>query len=100
LTAPPRGLETTLVLASLVPCYHYRLVAMCALVGGGVLRGSGVGVTNPSQDQSPFAVAGVRVALEIPLYRALHLAISADGLAHLTQVAFRINGKTEYTTRA
>ena len=85
-------------LASLVPCYHWRWLATCAVVGGGALFGKGVHITDPTSSQSAFFVAGARLGVEVPLYRFLALSISADALAHLTSVDFHLTDRTPLWT--
>lgn len=65
--------EGSLVLATLVPCVHYRFVLGCAQVSVGALRGAGFGFDQTREDSTFYASAGARLGAELPLGR--HFAV-------------------------
>lgn len=73
-------LGTSLVLAGLVPCAHYRRWALCAMASVGSMRGESRGVARPASDEGFYGNAGLRLALDLPLSRRLALRPELDGL--------------------
>jgi len=67
--------------AWVVPCARRGVVAACALLGAGVLRGTGTEVADARTATSPWLAAGVRAELRLPLSRATALTLRLDGYA-------------------
>ena len=88
--------SSSLVLGTLAPCGHVSIFSGCALAVVGALRGENVGAQ--VRDTTPFAAAGARAGLELPIYGALGVRISADLLATLTRTALSIDDVEVWTT--
>lgn len=63
--------KTMLMHLSLVPCLHWHVIAGCAVVGGGALRGEGEGYFNNEHQFLQYWTVGGRLAVEVPLVRWL-----------------------------
>lgn len=104
-TAPtPSGgeVDAGLVLATLAPCLHLGVAAVCALGSVGVLRGT---ARDPSGSDAAsrrgsqlFVAVGARVAVEIPLHRLLALRLHADGLLPVTRTTVAVGEANVWTT--
>ena len=94
----PGDIRTSLALATLVPCYHYRVLAGCALFGGGALRSSGNAFTDSRNDTTPFFVAGARALLEIPIEGPLFLQLHGDFLVPLSRTTVQVNQSEVWRT--
>ena len=57
--------STSLLVASLVPCVHWRSFAGCGLLTGGALRAAGHGLVDSRQVVDPYFALGARLALEL-----------------------------------
>ena len=75
--------STSLLVASLVPCVHWRMFAGCGLVTGGALRAAGHGLVDSRQVTDPYFAVGARLAAEIRMTGRLYLVAHADGSAPL-----------------
>jgi hypothetical protein len=60
------GIETSLLLAALVPCAHIAFAFGCLEVAGGVLRAEGVNLADAQRVTSPSAWVGGQVGVELP----------------------------------
>jgi len=67
--------------AWVVPCARFRAFAACALLGAGVLRGTGAEVAAARTATSPWLAAGVRAEVRLPLSRSTALTLRLDGYA-------------------
>jgi hypothetical protein len=97
----PAVVASHILVASLVPCGHYSLLAACGVVSLGVLRGSTPDLGG--RDSTFYAAAGARVAAEIPLYgssslQALALRVHADLQAPLTRTTLYVQGVEAWQT--
>ena len=90
--------STSLLVASLVPCIHWRVVAGCGLVTGGALRAAGHGLVDSRQVSDPYVALGARVALEVPVSGKLNLIAHADASAPLITTELRVGGEELWTT--
>ena len=90
--------RATLVVAGLVPCFHLRRLAGCALGYAGVLRGTGSDVSVPRQASTFYAALGARLALAVPLGGIFALDVHLDGLGALTRTTLEIDGVSIWTT--
>ena len=90
--------STSLLVASLVPCIHWRFVAGCGLVTGGALRAAGHGLVDSRQVVDPYVALGARVALEVPVGGKLNLTAHADASAPLITTELRVGGEELWTT--
>jgi hypothetical protein len=88
--------ESHVLLATLVPCGHYDLFSACALLSAGALRGAMPDLGQ--RDTTFYAAAGVRAALEIPLYDALFGRVHADLQAPLTRTTLSLAGVEAWRT--
>jgi hypothetical protein len=92
------GVETTLLLASIVPCVHHHSWMGCALVSAGALRGVGKEVDVPRKETTAYVAMGARLGAEIPLTYVLALQIHLDVLAPLIRTTLRLNDADAWTT--
>ena len=92
------AVQSSLLLATLVPCLHRSVVFGCALVSLGALDGEGLGVSHPDRATTVYANAGARAGLEVPVVRFVSARLSADGAATLTQTTLHLNGAAAWTT--
>jgi hypothetical protein len=90
--------ESSLLLATLVPCAHYRFLMGCALVSAGALQGASANVAMPRHDSTPYAGAGARLGAELRVHRFLFLRLHVDVLTTLTRTTLQINGQDAWTT--
>jgi hypothetical protein len=90
--------STSLLVASLLPCIHWRVVAGCGLVTGGALRAAGHGLVDSRQVDDPYVALGARVALEVPIGGKLNLTAHADASAPLITTELRVGGEELWTT--
>jgi hypothetical protein len=93
-----RGVESSLLLATLAPCAHRARYYGCALVSAGTLLGRGLGVDSPLRDRTFYAAAGLRLGVEVPLTPEIGLLAQADALGTLRQTTLQINGREVWTT--
>ena len=92
--------SAALLVASLVPCAHWRSFAACALATAGVLRAAGHGLVDARQSTDPWLALGARVAADLPLSGRLALTAHADAVAPLVQTALKVGGAAVWTTPA
>jgi hypothetical protein len=69
--------------ASLVPCLRHKIASLCALIGLGNERVAAPDVGLSLSDL--WAGFGLRVALDLPLYRVLGVRLHADVVAPVTR---------------
>jgi len=94
----PGSIQTSLMLASLVPCYHYSVLAGCALLGAGALRSHGRSFDDSRDATTAVFVAGARLAVEVPLDGVLFLHFHSDLLAALSQTSVQVNQSEVWET--
>ena len=89
--------SSSLLMAGGVGCLHIRSVFGCGLFYVGALRGAGHGIAQPEQTTLPYAAAGARLGVEIPLFSVLSMRLSGDLLATLTRITLQeTDGPTAY----
>jgi hypothetical protein len=101
-------LRTSALLASLVPCGHWRWLFGCGVVAVGVLRAEGIAgphLTQPHADSGTYGAVGLRAGVEWPLPGASWLALRASADALVTIQPRRVlvttqNEITKVTTQA
>jgi hypothetical protein len=81
------------VLGSAVPCLHQGPLLACGVLSAGPLRGEGA-----SSATTIFAAVGGRAGAEIPLGRALALALSVEADVSLTPTSLRRGGAEVFHT--
>ena len=91
-------IETGLLGAALLPCFHVWWVELCGVGFVGAIRGASTGIAEPRLDSHVFGAAGGRAGIAIPLWRALALHVRADVLAPLTRITFTVNDLPDWTT--
>lgn len=69
---------TTLMSASLLPCFHRRWLAVCGVLTAGAIRGQPRGLVNPKIETLPYLAGGVRVGAEIELTAEFSLRVHGD----------------------
>jgi hypothetical protein len=90
--------STSLLVASLVPCVHWRFVAGCGLLTGGALRAAGHGLVDSRQVTDPYIAVGARVALDIRIVGKLYLIAHGDVSAPLVATELQVGGEELWTT--
>jgi hypothetical protein len=81
-----------------VPCLHGGPFAACALVGAGMIRGSGEGVPGARTGADLWAVLGLRAAYAVPLGGTLSLMAHVDVLGAPVETVMRIGDSAVWTT--
>ena len=79
------------ILAALVPCYHVRWLAACAVAAAGILRGSARDLPDAHVDATPYFAAGARLAAELPVSARFALGAHLDVLATLTPTQLQVD---------
>ncbi len=98
-SAPSGGsVSASLLIATLVPCFHVRIVMGCALAGIGSLSGTGRGVDVPSKDATLYANAGVRAGAEFPIFGPISARIYGDFLVPLIATNLALRGAEVWST--
>jgi hypothetical protein len=92
--------SASLLVASLVPCAHWRSFAACALATAGVLRAAGHGLVDARQTTDPWVALGVRLAADLPLHGRLSLTAHADAVAPLVETELKVSGAVVWSTPA
>jgi hypothetical protein len=90
--------STSLLVASLVPCLHFRMVAACALATAGALRAAGHHLVDSRQVTLPYLALGARLAVEIPVTTRLSLGIHGDLTTPLTETELQVDGASVWTS--
>lgn len=99
-TAPAESgeIRASVLVASLVPCWHLRALGFCALATAGALRAAGQGLMDQRQVTIPFFALAARVRAERPFARLWSLAVHADISAPLVETELRVGGQTRWTS--
>jgi hypothetical protein len=90
-TATGGRVTSSIVAASLVPCFHVAFGSACLVGSLGEVRASGSGVADPASSTALMAAAGGRLGAEIPLSEGLFLRLHGDLLANLSPPTLRLN---------
>jgi len=90
--------STSLLVASLVPCVHWRMIAGCAVVTAGALRAAGHGLVDSRQVTDPYLALGARLAAEVRMTGKLYLVAHADASAPMITTELRVGGEELWTT--
>jgi hypothetical protein len=90
--------SASLLVGSIVPCFHHGIVAGCLLGTFGGMRATGELVANPLRETKFYAATGGRIALEFPITDTFALRTHADVVATLTQITLRLNDRDVWTT--
>jgi hypothetical protein len=81
-----------LLVGSLVPCVHARLVSACALATAGALHVAGKGgLVNPRRATLPYLGFGLRLAGALPITEKLSLALHGDVTAPITETKLTVD---------
>ena len=90
--------STSLLVASLVPCMHFRMLAACALATAGVLRAAGHGLVDSRHVTLPYLALGARLVVAIPIAARLSLALHGDVTTPLTETELDVDGSAVWTS--
>ena len=90
--------STSLLVASLLPCAHFRVLAPCALVSAGALWAAGHGLEDARRVRLPYVAVGARLAAAIPLMPRLSLAIHVDLTRPLVETRVEVDGAAVWTS--
>lgn len=90
--------EASLALANLAPCLRWRWLISCGELALGALFGKGAGYAETRKDNTFYAAAGVREAVEISFAGRFAARISLEGLFALRPTRLEANGQTLWTT--
>jgi hypothetical protein len=81
-----------LLVGSLVPCVHARVVSACALATAGALHVAGKGgLVSPRQATLPYLGFGLRLAGALPITEKLSLALHGDVTAPITETKLTVD---------
>ena len=69
---------TTLMAASVLPCFHRRWLAVCGVLTAGAIRGQSRKMIPPKIEHLPYLAGGVRVGAEIDLSTTFSLRVYGD----------------------
>jgi len=86
------SVESSLWLASVLPCFYASAVFLCAVGSLGSLRAEGVNLTLSQHDTTLYAAAGARVGFVVPLVSKVSLRPQVDLLTSLTRVELAVGG--------
>jgi hypothetical protein len=92
--------RTSLLVASLVPCFHFRSLGACALGTAGALRAAGRGLVDSKQVTVPYVALGARFSFAWPITAHLALALHGDLTTPLTQTELKVDGVGIWTSPA
>jgi hypothetical protein len=90
--------STSLLVASLLPCAHFRMLATCALVSAGALWAAGHGLEDARRVRLPYVAVGARLAAAIPLMPRLSLTIHGDLTRPLVETRVEVDGAAVWTS--
>ncbi|MEQ9503330.1 MAG: hypothetical protein RIT81_41100 [Deltaproteobacteria bacterium] len=92
--------ESALLSAGLVPCWHVSAFEGCLVVAAGVLRTDAEGLVDARKGSAFHALVGARVAARWPLHPVVTLRLHADVAAVVTRVELvdPMNGEALWTT--
>jgi hypothetical protein len=79
------------LLAAVVPCYHVRSLAACAVTTAGVLVGAARGLPGARTEVTPYWAAGARLAAELPVGARFALGAHFDLMATLTPTHLQVD---------
>jgi hypothetical protein len=88
-------ISTSLLLANVLGCGHYRWLFGCLEVAAGAMRAAGHDIPDAESVTLAYVAGGVRLGTELPLHRVFALRLHGDLLAAFTRATLR-----ETTTRA
>jgi hypothetical protein len=83
--------SSSLLVASVVPCWQPNALFACAVGSIGAVRGRGDRVTQARSDSGFYAAAGIRLGSTLPLYERLSLRLHLDLLSTLTRFTLEID---------
>jgi hypothetical protein len=89
---------TSLLLADLAPCLHEGRFGGCLVLSGGVQRGRGEGFREAQEIATPYAAAGIRGLVEVPVVSRLSVRGQLDLLAPLVHTVFLIDREPVFRT--
>lgn len=97
---PDGRIETTLITASVLPCFHRRWLAVCGVLTAGSIRGQPRGLRNPKIETLPYLAGGVRAGAELALSSTFSFRVYGDLVvpAPVTFEAEKPTGKIFWTT--
>lgn len=87
--------STSLLLAGVLGCGHYRWLFGCLEIAAGAMRAAGHDIPDAESVTLAYVAGGVRLGTELPLHRVFALRLHGDLLAAFTRATLR-----ETTTRA
>ncbi|HVY45416.1 MAG TPA: hypothetical protein VHB21_06030 [Minicystis sp.] len=94
-TRAPRGGEVSgqALFASVVPCAHVAWFVGCAVASAGALLGSAAGSPAGARGATPFAGAGLRAAIDLPVGSRLTLRPYVEAEAALARTTLTYGGR-------
>ena len=94
---PLGTVSTSLLAATVAPCFARGIVMACALGTVGRLLGEARGIRDPRSDSAVHALAGGRLGVAEPLTSTVDLRANVDVLYALTPQILRIDGQDAYS---
>ncbi|MBK7864175.1 MAG: hypothetical protein IPJ65_37385 [Archangiaceae bacterium] len=92
------SVSSSLLFASVLPCFHLGPLAGCALLSGGALRVSSRGLENAEPKTTPFLAAGARLELSLPVESRFFGRLTADLLGPLIRTSFVVDGQIKWSS--
>ena len=89
-------IRTSLWAGALLPCLHFDPLSLCASAWLGSLRAQGIGFPTSATDHAPYAAAGLRLGVEIPMTAHWAFYPSIDVLGPLFPVDLQVDGSSHW----
>jgi hypothetical protein len=90
--------SSSLYLASLAPCLHYRAAAACALASAGAQRVAGHNLIDSRSATDPYLAFGARLAADFPVSARLLVALHGDASIPVTRVSLLVDDAAVWKT--
>lgn len=93
---PAGTVSSQLFAGSLVPCYHYGVLAGCAVANAGAVESVGVSVIQPKATITPYAALGARLGVQVPLGSRWFVRANGEVLANLVRTSVNVAGSRNW----
>jgi hypothetical protein len=92
--------SSSLYLASLMPCAHYRVAAGCVLAAAGAQHVAGHNLVDARSATAPYLAFGARLGADLPLSPHMALTFYGDLIAPVTHMSLLVGSSTVWKTPA
>jgi hypothetical protein len=97
---PGGSISTSLLVAELVPCYHFGVLGACGLIGAGTQRSTGVGLEPSHSSSDPYLALGARVCVDLAITSWLWVRPEVDLWFPTTSITLTVADHQEWTSSA